>query len=419
MNLGLRQAELARRVGISASYLNLIEHNRRRIGGKLLLDLAAELGVEVATLTEGAEAALLGSLRSAAERIEGTGADLDRVEDLAGRFPGWAQLIAAQDRRITGLEETVDSLSDRLTHDPFLSESMHDILTTVSAIRSTASILAQTPDIEAEWLARFHDNVFHDSRRLSDTTQELVRYFDQISREETGFSTAPDAAADFAEANAYHFPELEAGATPETLIDRAASLTGEAERGLAQAYLERYCADAQRLPLAPFQDACARLDHDPGRLAAEFGVDLLGVFRRLASLPPDGAAPDFGLVICDGSGTLIFRKALPGFSLPRYGAACALWPLFQALMRPAQPLRAVMETPDELRFLAHAVCLPVTGAAFDGPQIVEAAMLFHRIDDRTAEASAAQVFRVGTSCRICARSDCAARREPSILRHST
>ena len=32
---GLKQADLARNLGISASYLNLIEHNRRRIGGKL------------------------------------------------------------------------------------------------------------------------------------------------------------------------------------------------------------------------------------------------------------------------------------------------------------------------------------------------------------------------------------------------
>ena len=63
---GLRQAELARRVGISASYLNLIEHNRRRIGGKLLLDIAAVLDVEPSMLTEGAEAALLMALREAA-----------------------------------------------------------------------------------------------------------------------------------------------------------------------------------------------------------------------------------------------------------------------------------------------------------------------------------------------------------------
>ncbi|MBV1903463.1 MAG: helix-turn-helix domain-containing protein, partial [Marinosulfonomonas sp.] len=37
IQIGLRQSALAKAVGISASYLNLIEHNRRRIGGKLLL----------------------------------------------------------------------------------------------------------------------------------------------------------------------------------------------------------------------------------------------------------------------------------------------------------------------------------------------------------------------------------------------
>ena len=56
---GMRQADLARQVGISASYLNLIEHNRRRIGGKLLLDIAQVLGVEPSMLTQGAEAALI------------------------------------------------------------------------------------------------------------------------------------------------------------------------------------------------------------------------------------------------------------------------------------------------------------------------------------------------------------------------
>ena len=43
--LGLRQAEVALRAGISGSYLNLIEHNRRRIGGKVLLNIAAALEI--------------------------------------------------------------------------------------------------------------------------------------------------------------------------------------------------------------------------------------------------------------------------------------------------------------------------------------------------------------------------------------
>ena len=38
--LGLKQSDLARTVGISSAYLNLIEHNRRRVGAELLQALA-------------------------------------------------------------------------------------------------------------------------------------------------------------------------------------------------------------------------------------------------------------------------------------------------------------------------------------------------------------------------------------------
>ncbi|HCE70509.1 MAG TPA: transcriptional regulator, partial [Ruegeria sp.] len=81
--IGLRQADLAREVDISASYLNLIEHNRRRIGGKLLVDIAAALSVEPSMLTEGAEAALLATLREAAADASPTGAEADRIDEFA------------------------------------------------------------------------------------------------------------------------------------------------------------------------------------------------------------------------------------------------------------------------------------------------------------------------------------------------
>ncbi len=47
----MRQSDLAERVGISPSYLNLIEHNRRRIGGKLLVNIAG--GAECRAFTSG------------------------------------------------------------------------------------------------------------------------------------------------------------------------------------------------------------------------------------------------------------------------------------------------------------------------------------------------------------------------------
>ena len=106
---GLKQAELARAAGISASYLNLIEHNRRRIGGKLLLRIAGILQVEPAVLTEGAGAALIASLREAAADLPQGGAELDRVDEFAGRFPGWAQLLADSRSRIAQLERSLET----------------------------------------------------------------------------------------------------------------------------------------------------------------------------------------------------------------------------------------------------------------------------------------------------------------------
>ena len=138
IDLGMRQARLAEACGISPSYLNLIEHNRRRIGGKLLNAIAEVLGVEAATLSEGADTGLIDALsNAAAEGIE-AGPETDRSEELAGRFPGWARLLALQASRIGSLERTVEALNDRLSHDPHLAAALHDILSAATSIRSSS-----------------------------------------------------------------------------------------------------------------------------------------------------------------------------------------------------------------------------------------------------------------------------------------
>ena len=130
---GIKQSALAREIGISASYLNLIEHNRRRIGGKLLLDIASALGVEVSALTTGAEAALVATLREAGSDTPMAPGELDRAEDFAGRFPGWADALAQTHRRLAALEHTIEVLSDRLTHDPQVAASVHEVLSTAAS----------------------------------------------------------------------------------------------------------------------------------------------------------------------------------------------------------------------------------------------------------------------------------------------
>ncbi|NBQ51131.1 MAG: XRE family transcriptional regulator, partial [Marivivens sp.] len=143
VDLGIRQTDLANAVGISASYLNLIEHNRRRIAGKLLNDLARAMQVDPSALTEGAETALLDQLRASAARDRASGAEVSRTEDFAGRFIGWASLVVRQDKRIDELEARVKVLTDRLAHDPQLATSLHEVISSVTSIRSAAVVFDQ------------------------------------------------------------------------------------------------------------------------------------------------------------------------------------------------------------------------------------------------------------------------------------
>lgn len=402
--LGLRQADLARVAGISASYLNLIEHNRRRIAGEVLERLAAALGVETVALAEGAEGALAVGLRAAAGD-EGA-AELDRIEEFIGRFPGWAGVTAGLQRRVEGLERAVAALSDRIAHDPHLSLALHEVLSAVSSVRSTAAILAETEDIEPEWRARFHGNLHVDSERLARGAEALVAYLEGTEAEAPGGGAPEEEFDDWLAARGWHLAAAETGADAEPEI---AALASTAARDLARAHLAQARDDAAAMPFEPFRAAMLRLGGDPLALAQAFGVPVLAAMRRLALLP---GAPE-GLVICDAAGALVLRKPAPGFQPPRLGAACALWPLFAALARPMSPITARIEMAGRngRRFTARAWAEVSHAGGFDGIAVRHAAMLVLP----ESGAGAPPALRVGPTCRICPERDCPARREPSIL----
>lgn len=410
---GLRQAELARQVGISASYLNLIEHNRRRIGGKLLVDIASALSVEPSLLTQGIEATLIAALREAAADAVGQQAELEALEEFAGRFPGWSGVLAQMHRRVVSLERTVETLSDRLTHDPHLAASMHEVLSTAAAIRSTAAILAEPGEIEPEWRDRFHSNLHQDAERLAESSKALVTYLDDSEGQGDLRGIPLDAVEAFFSDQGFHFPEIEAGGQgADVSVEK---LESSAARTVAAELLDLYTADARAIPLPQLEAALASTRTDPLALATAFSVDLVTVLRRLAFLPEGTLARPAGLVICDASGSVLFYKPTPGFALPRHGESCPLWPLFTALNRPLVPIRkrVVQLGRTAAEFECFAVAWPQPVEAFGEEPVYRSIMLVLPIEDtvQLSETSA----QVGASCRICPRRDCGARREPSIL----
>ncbi len=417
---GLRQSELARTVGISAPYLNLIEHNRRRAGEALVLALAEALEVTVSALAEGAETGLLDGLREAAARppagARREAPELHRIEEFVGRFPGWAAVLAEAQSRLDGLEHTVVALSERMLHDPHLSASLHEVLSAATSVRSIAAILAESEDIDPEWRARFHAGLHADSERLAGAAEALVAYLDTISGSEAALSSPQEELEAWLARNGYHLTALEegAGADAGSVVAAAAELASTEAKRLALAHVARARADARALPLAPFLTALAQIGPDPILLARRFDCAPAPVFRRLASLPPEaapGLAP--GLVICDASGTLTFRRPTAGFPLPRFGGACPLWPLYRALSAPAQPVVARVEVAGRARqrFVTYSYAALTHPEGSGGAQVLTGMMLV--LPQPGAEV-AGDVL-VGSSCRVCARSGCPARREPSLL----
>ncbi len=402
---GMKQAQLAKSAGISAPYLNLIEHNRRRIGGKILNRLADVLEVEAAQLTQGAEAALVATLNAAAAGVPG-------AEEFAGRFTGWARVLAGKHQRVEVLERNLRILTERLAHDPRLAVALHEVIDAVTAVRATASILVETKDLEPEWQARFHRNLNEDSGRLAEGAEHLMRYLEAAPDTQAGIKTAQDELHAFLEDHDYCFAGLEkAGeAAIDGIITASDMLSSDAGAGLAREYLLQYLRDAQRIPMNRLLEEVARYGIVPDRLSAALGADLACVFRRLTALSGDVAGP-VGLVICDAAGGVTLRKPLAEFDLPRVSAGCALWPLYQVLAQPQVPVRANLKQagPGGIRVEAFAVAEQVRPASFDHPAQIRAHMLL-----LPGTAMAGEARAVGTTCRTCPLPDCPARREPSV-----
>ncbi len=209
-DIGLTQNALAKAAGISPSYLNLIEHNRRAIGGALLLRLAGVLEIQPHALSGSEESRLLADLGEAATD------PVFRETPLAQRdFPA---MIAAAPGMISafltlyrayrsGLEE-INNLSERLSHDPFLAEASHSILTRITSIRTVAEIFDDYDDLPAEQRARFNATLVRESQRLAESATEIFNFLERGDAGRPAASPAEEVD-DLLYDNANHFPTLE------------------------------------------------------------------------------------------------------------------------------------------------------------------------------------------------------------------
>ena len=413
--LKLTQKDLAKIAGISASYLNLIEHNRRGIAGKTLNTIARALSVEPSELSDGMNQSLINRLKSAAIRNKQINTETNRIEEFAARFPGFARLIARQSDQINIRDEEFTILSDQLKHDPYFAEAMHLLLSNITTIRSTADILAGNSNIQTKTSKRFIDNLAEEALKLSNTAEDIFDYFEPTSEKQvTNLDLSPFEL--LLEKNSYYLKDLEY--KKQTIDEILSSLNLSSEdHAKTKNSLNAYVEMVKNLPINSFLDVAVKHSYDAISLAKHFNTDILSICFRLAHLPKRSDIPKFGIIQCDASGSVLYRKQLNSFSLPRYGGACPLWPVYRSLSQPLQPIRAMLDMPMGDRFHTISFAYPTEAAQIGMPALTEAVMLFTPDYLMLPKISHTQTpqLAVGLQCTVCSRLECPARRAPYLL----
>lgn len=437
--LGMTQSGLAKDVGISPSYLNLIEWNKRRIGGRLLGDIARVLDTPLSVLRDESETRLLETLTEVAHLPDMAGFDVEvsRTNELIGRFPGWARGMAALARSERDATMRAQTLSERLSNDPFLGEQIHLMLTRISAIRSASEILTEY-DVPAGRRDRF-DAIIHDeSRVLTDIAEALTLYLDKAEDSERVLTPVDEVEAFFADANA-HFPRVEEAAArlgnrltdplPMSRQSRARilvddHLTGiidgivrsspvlqsEAGKTRARRALKDYAAGAILIPMESFAMRAAETRYDIEGLTGSLSAEFETVSHRLTALPRAEGRPVFGYLRANAAGTIIEMIGLDRLTVPRYAAACPLWVLYRAQQSPETVIRQRVLFPSGARFIFLARARHRGPVGFGKPRhyVTDMVVMSESDAEKTVYAPEAStpVEEVGPSCRMCPRSTC-------------
>jgi Predicted transcription factor, homolog of eukaryotic MBF1 len=126
---GLRQTDLAHEMGISPSYLNLIERNRRRASPELAARAARALGLAPGDLDGALERRLAERLAelAAEPEVADLGFEAEGARDLLASLADCARARLLVWSAFSAIRHTVDALSDRVTFESGLAGTLHAV----------------------------------------------------------------------------------------------------------------------------------------------------------------------------------------------------------------------------------------------------------------------------------------------------
>ena len=438
--LKITQASLAKNLNISASYLNLIEHNKRTIGGSLLLNVANQLKLEINELEDASARRLHTELEEIAHipYLQSLEIEHSRCGELIGRFPGWSRALQVLARSERDSTAKALSFADRLMQDRYLVNGMQKILGGLAAVRSAGEILVEFSDISKTKRERFQDIIALESRRLTDIVESIASYLEKPADIE-GNSTPTEAAESLFEERKNRFEEIEnrvnvlvdktthqdssAPFQPDLsindktlkrvihkIIDNYPKLNTELAKQETEKALANYTNYATAAPMERFLPIAQALEYDIEAIAKQLSLSIETVCHRLTALPKSDEIPRFGYLLSNASGMVIQTRNIPTLLIPRFSPACPLWVVFRAQQSPETLIRQRVLFPngDGFVFVARARLHGETGFGKPRHYLSDMLVMTESSAKQTVYSPDQSVYYepVGVSCRSCIRKNC-------------
>lgn len=431
------QAEMAKALGVSTAYVNLLENNQRGLSVPVLMSLADAYGVDWRDLINDENSNLLADLRNAVQDPVFVGATPDLQElraalDHAPRMVDcFLQLYRSHRSALEKMmqlgsgrmpDALLASSPETIIHDFFRNHSNYFAVLEKSAEELRNATPCDVDDVYAVLKARLRDD--HGISVLTTPVEEMshaLRIYD-ASTHSINLSEALDHQNRvFQLAHVLCLVEL-----PDVLEKLTANSAIRSESGIARCHVElaNYFAAAFLMPYEPFRETAERTNYDVDRIAAAFGVSFEQVCHRLTTLQREGArgVPFFFLRV-DKAGNVTKRFNATTFNLAEHGGACPVWNIHTSFRTPGVIIPQFVETPDGERFftISRTTERPVFSrdtqdrrlALSLGCELKHASRIGYSAPYNTKDE---RLFSpIGINCHLCPRQACSQRAHQPLL----
>ncbi|WP_025292081.1 helix-turn-helix domain-containing protein [Sphingomonas sanxanigenens] len=427
---GLGQAAMAARLDLSVSYLSQLENDDRPLTPAVIARLAAAFPLDWRIFDADDADRRAAALREAIADplFDGPPPPADALHRAATQQPVLTERFMTLHAAYRRAEERLQIIDDAISSGVQGSERLpweevrdwfHEAGNYIDPIDRAAEALAGELGAnagETAIIARLSGH--HGIRLVPPSDDAPLRRLDRAAGTLAIDRALPPESRRFMLALQLAAIELEA---PIAAVAGSARLRSDVAQNILASGLANYAAGALLMPYEAFRAAARAMRHDIDRLRQGFGVSFEQACHRLSTLQRPGARGiPFFFCRVDMAGNITKRHSATRLQFARFGGACPLWIVHEAVAIPDRILVQLAETPDGVRYVSMAKGLvkpsgsyaraPRRYAVALGCEAEHAAEFIYA--DGLDIASTTAATPIGISCRLCPRADCDQRAFP-------